>query len=228
MFRAPIASESASAARPRGWGRRAGWAAVLALLAMFGWAGWRAYDDRAAVREARAAGFGWETGESPLAVIRADWPAAFRLATWTEHRRALALPEGTDLAPLRPLLLRLHPTELTAYGCRNVDALRGLTGLRGLELSGSDVQDLAPLAGLAQLQQLGLTGCPGVTDLAPLAGLAQLKRLDLNGCTGVADLAPLAGLAQLQTLYLYDCTGVADFAPLAGLAQLQGLFCDSG
>ena len=214
---------TAAPQRRRWWLRPAGWAVAL-LAVLFGWGGWRVYDDHAAVREVQALGFRLEESASPFAVIRADWHAAFRLATWTEHRRALTLPDGSDLAALRPLLLRLHPTVLTAYGCRNVDALRGLTGLRVLGLYGSDVQDLAPLAGLAQLQSLSLTGCTGVTDLAPLAGLAQLRWLDLVGCTGVADLAPLAGLTQLPWLGLVGCTGVADLAPLAGLAQLQWLY----
>ena len=175
---------TAAPQRRRWWLRPAVWAVAL-LAVLFGWGGWRVYDDHAAEGEARAAGFGWETGESLLAVIRADWHAAFRLATWTEHRRELALPDGSDLAPLRPLLRRLHPTVLRVYGCRNVDALRGLNGLRVLDLTGSDVQDLAPLAGLAQLKLLYLGGCTGVADLAPLAGLAQLQWLYLNGCTGL-------------------------------------------
>ena len=99
---------TAAPQRRRWWLRPAVWA--LALLAvLFGWGGWRVYDDHAAEGEARAAGFGWETGESPLAVIRADWHAAFHRVTWRDHRRYLTLPAGSDLAALRPLLLRLRP-----------------------------------------------------------------------------------------------------------------------
>lgn len=207
----------------RGAWRVLGWAVLVAVVAVFGWSGWRAYDYRAAVREARAAGFVFTEGPTPLADIRADWRDALRLATWTQHTRALVLPEGTDLAPLRPLLLRLDPTHLQARNCRHLDALRGRTGLRWLDLTGSDVKDLSPLAGLAQLQQLGLAGCTGVADLAPLAGLHQLQTLNLYGCPGVADLGPLAGIAQLEVLDLGGCPGVADLAPLAGLAQLRWL-----
>ncbi len=169
----------------RGAWRVLGWGMLVAVVAVFGWTGWRAYDYRAAVREAGAAGFYF--GESPtaLAAIREDWRAALRPAAWTERKRWVVLRNGTDLAPLRPLLLRLDPTELTAPECRHVDALRGLTRLRWLALPGSDVKDLAPLAGLAQLKVLKLLRCTGVADLAPLAGLGQLKYLDLTGCTGL-------------------------------------------
>ena len=206
----------------RRWGRLLGWGLVWAVLAALGWGQWQAYDYRAAVREARAAGFDFRESPTPFAAIREDWHAAFSFATWTEHRRTLTL-DSADLAALRPLLLRLRPTELVAMRGRNVAALRGLTMLLGLRLDGSDVKDLAPLAGLAQLQYLDLGGCTGVTDLAPLAGLAQLQTLGLYRCRGVKDLAPLAGLAQLQGLYLTGCTGVRDLAPLAGLTQLQVL-----
>ncbi len=154
--------------------------------------GWRAYDYRAAGREARAAGFGFEESPTAWAAIRTDWRSALRLATWTERERRLKLPDGTDLAPLRPLLLRLDPTDLTARECRHLDALRGLTRLRYLDLTGSDVKDLAPLAGLAQLQALFLNACTGVADLAPLAGLAQLQGLSLTGCAGLSAEAVVA------------------------------------
>ncbi|MCE9609080.1 MAG: hypothetical protein K8R23_02515 [Chthoniobacter sp.] len=213
---APLPPEVA----PRG--RWVGRGLLLLALAACGWSGWREYDYRAAVREARAAGF-VIMDPTALGVIRADWHAVLRLATWSAHERQLFLGEGADLAPLRPLLLRLDPTHLWAPRCRHLDGLHGLTRLRMLDLAGSDVKDLVPLAGFARLEQLYLSGCPGVADLAPLAGLAQMRRLDLRRCTGLANLAPLAGLTQLQTLELTGCTGVADLATLAGLAQLREL-----
>jgi hypothetical protein len=207
----------------RRWWRVLGWGMLVAVVATFGWSGWRTYDYRAAVREARAAGFVFAESPTPLAAIRADWRAGLRLATWTERERMLELRKGTDLAPLRPLLLRLDPTHLWAWDCRHVDALAGLTRLQVLDVRGSDVNDLAPLAGLAQLQELHLDGCTGIADLAPLAGLAQLWYLRLNGCPGVADIAPLAGLGQLLGLDLSGCTSVTDLAPLAGVAKLLKL-----
>ena len=194
-------------ARRSAW-RVLGWGMLVAVVVACGWSGWRAYDYRAAVREVRAAGFDFRESPTPWAAIRANWRAALRPATWTERYQSLILPAGTDLAPLRPLLLRLDPTDLTAPHCRHLDALPGLTRLLYLDLTGADVKDLAPLAGLARLQLLDLTGCTDVKDLTPLASLAHLQALHLNGCTGVADLAPLAGLGQLQRLELNGCTGL--------------------
>ena len=200
---------SPSPPRRQWWLRPWVWMLLL-LLGGIGWDGWREYDFQRAVREAEAAGFSFTQSPGPVAFIRADWHAAFRANTWSAGcMRYLVLPSGCDLAQHQTLLLRLHPTRLTAYGCRNVSAIRGLTGLDTLDLTGSDMKDFAPLAGLSRLEYLNLSDSTAVVDLAPLAGLKQLLALELSRCKGVADLAPLAGLAQLQSLDLYGCTGLS-------------------
>ncbi|MGH8551803.1 MAG: COR domain-containing protein, partial [Methylococcales bacterium] len=102
--------------------------------------------------------------------------------------------------------------------------LAGLSNLRTLLCSRTQVADLSPLAGLANLQRLGFSDTP-VTDLSPLAGLANLQRLDCHN-TQVTDLSPLAELRNLQSL---DChnTQVTDLSPLAGLGNLQTLDCSN-
>ena len=167
----------------RRWRRVLGWGMPLAVVATCGWSGWRAYDYRAAVREARAAEF-YFVEITPWAAIRADWHAALHPATWTEHERMLTLHDGTDLAPLRALLLRLDPTLLTARRCRHLDVLRGLTRLQVLHLAGSDVKDLAPLAGLAQLQELDLRGCTGLDAEAVVTFKKSHPQVAVTGLNG--------------------------------------------
>ena len=67
---------------------------LFLLLGGIGGIGWRAYDFRRAVREAEAAGFDFQQSPGPVALIRADWHAAFRGATWFERERTLSLPRG--------------------------------------------------------------------------------------------------------------------------------------
>ncbi len=170
----------------RRWWRVLGWGMLVAVVAICGWSGWRTYDYRAAVREAEAAGFYFVESPTPFAAIRADWRDALRPATWTERDRRLYLRDGTDLAPLRPLLLRLDPTHLVAWQCRHVDALRGLTRLQVLDLVSSDVQDLAPLAGLARLQWLNLEGCSGLGAEAVVAFKKSHPQVTVYGLDGQA------------------------------------------
>jgi internalin A len=98
--------------------------------------------------------------------------------------------------------------------------LAGLSSLRKLVISDTQIADLTPLAGLSSLQVLYAWRAP-VADLAPLAHLADLQMLDLRYAK-VSDLAPLAGLSALQILEVAG-TQVSDLAPLAGLTALQRL-----
>jgi internalin A len=124
------------------------------------------------------------------------------------------LPDGiAGLTGLREL--RLTNTQVS-----DLSPLAGLTGLTKLWLDGTQVSDLSPLAGLTGLTQLWLDGTQ-VSDLSPLAGQARLTALLLSG-TQVSDLSPLAGLTGLTVLSL-DGTQVSDLSPLAGLTGLTGL-----
>ena len=202
---------------------------LLLALAVTAWFGWREYDHRAAIREAEAAGFVWEVRE-PIALIRADWRAAFQKATWTESYSYLDVGEGRDLARLRPLLLRLRPTTLIAAHCQNanLDALQGLFRLRLLDLSDCPaLQNVDALQGLFRLQVLRLDGCAGLEHTGALAALHQLEWLSLTGCTGIHGaeaLQGLAGLGQLKVLRLNGCTGLERGAVLEKMKEL-GLKC---
>src|ERR1700691_4008342 len=101
-----------------------------------------------------------------------------------------------------------------------IGPLRGLTRLRSLDVSDTQVSDLAPLAGLSALQTLDVSDTQ-VSDLSPLAGLSALQTLYVWR-TKVSDLAPLTGLSALQTLNV-SRTNVSDLAPLACLSALQTL-----
>ena len=202
-------------ARPRGWLR----GLLLLALASTAWVGWRAYDRRAAIREAQAAGFEWTVRE-PIALIRADWRAAFQKETWTESYWLLNVGYGHDLASLRPLLLRLRPTELIALGCQdaNLDALQDLTSLRLLYLDRSTaLQNVETLRGLSDLQDLYLRECTALQSVDGLKGLSGLKRLNLNRCTSLANVEALQGLSGLKYLSFSDCPKL----PATAVAELQ-------
>lgn len=118
------------------------WWLLGLTLAVCGWMVWREYDFRAAIREAKAAGWQYERRD-PVTLILADWRTAGMKATWKDRYSRVGLPVGTDLATAAPLLSRLRPTRLVALRCpdTHLDALRGLTALQRLDLSaGSRLQ----------------------------------------------------------------------------------------
>ena len=205
---------------PRGrWVGRGLLLLALAATAWVGWTGWHEYDRRAAIREARAAGYYLDVRE-PIALIRADWGAAFQKETWTESYWRLFVGKSCDLARLRPLLLRLRPTVLIAAGCKdaNLDALQGLTSLKQLSLEGcTALQNVNALKGLSGLQVLGLTGCPALQNVDALKGLSGLQSLSLIGCTALQNVDGLKGLSGLKDLDLRGCPKL----PATAVAELR-------
>ena len=203
-----------------------GWWLLALALAGCAWLGWREYDFRCAIREAKAAGFWWESRE-PFDAIRKDWRAAFHKETWTERYRMVILPDGTDLAAARPLLTRLQPTVLVAPGCPNahLDALRGIPALRGLDLSGcTGLPNVDALRGLPALRRLDLSGCTGLLNVDALRGLPALQELCLHGCTGLPNVDALRGLPALRRLDLVGCTGLLNVDGFRGLPALRELY----
>jgi len=115
---------------------------------------------------------------------------------------------------------------------QHLEALRGLTALRGLWLGDTRVTDkgLANLTELSQLRELSLDRNSAITDagLAHIAGLTKMETL-LLGRTGITDagLAKLRGMTELGLLTL-DRTKITDvgMAHLAGMVKLYSLALD--
>jgi curved DNA-binding protein CbpA len=137
----------------------------------------------------------------------------------------LRATDSADLAQLEPLapdrLAGLH-ADGSRIGDDDLRHLRGMTGLRLLDLSGTKVTDLGllHLLGCSALESLWLWDT-AVTDaaLGLVARLPSLCQLGL-GNTAVTDdgLAALAGLADLRLLQLWG-TNVEG----PGLRHLHGL-----
>jgi hypothetical protein len=200
-------------------GRWVGRGLLLLALAATAWGGWREYDHRAAIREAQAAGCRWTVRE-PIALIRADWHAAFQKETWTKSYWWLDVGWDRDLARLRPLLLRLRPTVLSAPNCKdaNLDALKGLSGLQHLGLTGcTALQNVDALKGLSGLQTLYLNGCTALRNVDGLKGLSGLKELNLGGCPALQNVDALKGLTGLHSLDLRGCPKL----PATAVAELR-------
>lgn len=203
-----------------------GWWLLALALGGCAWLGWREYDYRCAVREAKAAGWQWDRRD-PFTLILADWRVTGSKKTWTERYRSVELPYGTDLAAARPLLGRLHPTNLSAPGSpnTNLDALRWLPALQRLDLSGCiGLQNVDALRGLPVLQTLYLDGCTALQNVDGLSGLPALQTLTLTDCAGLQNVDALRGLSMLQSLGLQRCTGLQNADGLRGLPALQWLY----
>ena len=103
--------------------------------------------------------------------------------------------------------------------------ISGLTGLRRLELSDTEINDagLANLRSLKNLQYLNISFCGlNGTGLASLAGLKELRRLDLSSDHLDATVYErIAGFTDLEILVLSRCC-LTD-AALRAFSRLKGL-----
>lgn len=133
---------------------------------------------------------------------------------WIDRRRITSVSRLAGLTTLKSL--NLSETQV-----RDVSALAGLINLQTLDLSHTGVSDVAALAGLTNLQTLYLNGT-GVRDVSALAELTNLQTLNLKDAE-VSDVSVLAGLTNLQSLYLWS-TGVSDISALAALNKLHALY----
>jgi Leucine-rich repeat (LRR) protein len=132
----------------------------------------------------------------------------------------LSTGDGGGIASIEPLkgLTALRVLDLSVTEVENLEPLKGLTSLQELQLYGTKVRSVEPLKGLTALQSLGLRSTK-VKNIEPLEGLTALQELDLSE-TKVRSVQPLRGLTTLQWLSLRK-TKVEDIEPLKGLTALQ-------
>ena len=129
------------------------------------------------------------------------------------------IPDLSPLADLKDLYsLYLSVSDLSLLTSRLADA--GLTGLRSLGITGTNISNLSPLAGLTGLISLTIRNT-NVSDISSLAGLTGVTSLYLAN-NNISDVSPLAGLTELSILYL-DKNNISDISPLAELTQLRVL-----
>ena len=171
------------------------WCVLIALfLGGIGWQMWKLHLYNNAVREAKEAGFTWECDDT-FSLIRQDWHNALKRETWGAHKRALNMGEFPILGRCREMLHHLRPTELSAFGCQNVDALKGLTSLQVLDLYGcTELKNADCLKGLTGLQSLDLYGCMALQNVDGLKSLTGLKTLNLAACAEI----PAPALRELR------------------------------
>ena len=195
------------------------WWLLALLLAWGGYAAWREYDYRAAVREAKEAGFKWvESG--PWDLIRADWRNALKKQTWSTYERRLELGDIDRLTQYRDLIRRLRPMDLRASNFKdeNLDALKGITRLRRLASPHCpNLQNVDALKGVTGLELIYLPGCPNLQNIDALRGHIGLKYLFIDGASKLQNVDALKNLPGLQRLELGGC----DKIPLNSLDELR-------
>jgi hypothetical protein len=165
-------------------------------------------------------------GLPELRDLRLSWiddPAHLAGLAALRGLRSLALSHVFRMGDLDPLDFLEAPVSLAFLDCKALEDLsvlrRWAPGLRHLTLIDCPAADPAPIAGLTELRMLDLTATD-LPGLSLLSGLRHLRTLRLRDRRGMPDLGPLAGLDRLATLTVTGM-GPLDLRPLAGRPALR-------
>lgn len=160
-----------------------------------------------------------------------EWLEANKLTLEGRSVRILPVAHITHVGPLRrvrKLDLAWCEVErisefsgihtLILHKC-NVWDFRGLTGVRVLDLSSTDIFDehLDELISLGGVHTLDLSGCPGILNADPLSHI-RIHTLDLSWCKR---LSGVGGLGGVHTLNLSYCQDIDDFSALGRVHTLN-------
>lgn len=146
------------------------------------------------------------------------------------HLRSLDLTLDAALVDgLEPLAELTHLEDLSLSFCSfaSLQPLRGLVGLRCLDLCGCGEltnDALWDLTNLTQLVDLNLMNCVQVVDLQALSFLTSLHTLNLVNCR-MTTIEPLVALPKLRSLNLANCCRLNQLCHLPPLRMLNVNFC---
>jgi hypothetical protein len=105
-------------------------------------------------------------------------------------------------------LSRMWSLDITLGGTTDLSAIRGMAGLKYLELwQIRGLADLSVISDLPGLQNLFLQSLPQVTALPPFDSLRRLRRLVLENMKGIRDLATLQTAPALEEFAYVDARG---------------------
>jgi hypothetical protein len=111
--------------------------------------------------------------------------------------------------------------ELRDKSLVDISALKNLTKLKELNLTGNSVSDLSPLSGINSLEKLYLAR-NSISNISSLSGLTNLKNLVLSGNSQLSNISALSGLTKLEQLAIND-TSISNISALSGLTNLNDL-----
>ena len=195
----------------------------VAFVVVFGWGGWRHYDFQKAVKEAEERRWAFLYND-PVAMIRADWRAAFRKETWSDPGRYLDIRAEAVSERDFDLIRRLKPKQLTIlaiFPWRDLSQLKGLSKLTTLWLGDSpNLTNIDALKDMKELTTFGIVGAPVLVNIDVLKELKNQTDLALNHCTALTNVDALRELKALKYLSLNGCTGLKN---VGGLHRLKGL-----
>lgn len=134
---------------------------------------------------------------------------------------------NTNISDLTPIADLKNLKKLYIYDdekIADISALKNLTQLAILNISGTKVTDITSLATLKNLERLDISKTD-ITNISAIGNLKDLKWLNMND-TKVTDISALESATALR-YFLAKNTGISDITPLCMAEYLHNVFLDN-
>jgi hypothetical protein len=188
----------------------------LFVLAIAGFALWKADARQRAIDQLAAEEFTltetslWDkAGRDARGFLRSSTWAAYHVGDTTLHRKPSPVKLRPRLEPLAGALRSVNPgCILISAACpdiRNLDALKGVSRLRWLEINCPALQNLDGLRDLSRLEYVALTNCRKLETVDTLRSLSRLKEVALLRCDSLRNIDGLKALQNVERITLVNC-----------------------
>lgn len=134
---------------------------------------------------------------------------------------------NTNISDLTPIADLKNLKKLYIYNDKkiaDISALKNLTQLAILNISGTKVTDITSLANLKNLERLDISKTD-ITNISAIGNLKDLKWLNMND-SKVTDISALKSATALR-YFLAKNTGISDITPLCMAEYLHNVFLDN-
>lgn len=135
--------------------------------------------------------------------------------------------DNTNISDLTPIADLKNLKKLYIYNDKkiaDISALKNLTQLAILNISGTKVTDITSLATLKNLERLDISKTD-ITNISAIGNLKDLKWLNMND-SKVTDISALKSATALR-YFLAKNTGISDITPLCMAEYLHNVFLDN-
>jgi len=104
----------------------------------------------------------------------------------------------------------------------DINPVKGLVNLRGLDLFYTKVSDISPIENLVNLEYLSFSCCKLINSIDSIKYLKKLKKLSISS-TSVKDMSSIENLKDLEELY-FDGAPIKNISPIENLMNLKVVY----
>ncbi|MFC1659163.1 leucine-rich repeat domain-containing protein [Pseudomonadota bacterium] len=131
-------------------------------------------------------------------------------------------PHIKNIADYFENLTEMRFLNLRRTGLNNINGLRKLTKMIGIDVGYGNFVDVEPLSNMTEMKRAIVDENPGIVDISSLENLKKLDTLDISG-DRISDISVLRNFTKLGELELDNNVLLKDLRPLENLVNISEL-----